>query len=192
MPRQDAAVRGSSLSGGFRFCQCILHGGLSLGASRDVIKLEILERRQCAAIERSDESGAAGVGDLGVNEAERLELLQPSSRQQQRTCRRRRRHEGGEALVAESNSRLLDETVGDVEAVSGAVGAALRPIGSSNIWARSEPGSGGGATAVGAADGAARVGGGTGVARSGGWTRPGTAVVVGAGGRHGAEAGAQA
>ena len=64
-----------------------------------------------------------------------------------------------------SNSRLLDETVGDVEAVSGAMGAA---------------------------DGAARVGGGTGVARSGGWTRPGTAVVVGAGGRHGAEAGAQA
>ena len=91
-----------------------------------------------------------------------------------------------------SNSRLLDETVGDVEAVSGAVGAALRPIGSSNIWARSEPDSGGGATAVGAADGAARVGGGTGVARSGGWTRPGTAVVVGAGGRHGAEARAQA
>ena len=169
-----------------------MHSFLRRGAGKNAIQGEDLERRQRAAVGRGGKSGAAGVGDLGVNEAERLELLQPSSRQQQRTCRRRRRHEGGEALVAESNSRLLDETVGDVEAVSGAVGAALRPIGSSNIWARSEPGSGGGATAVGAADGAARVGGGTGVARSGGWTRPGTAVVVGAGGRHGAEAGAQA
>ena len=46
--------------------------------------------------------------------------------------------------------------------------------------------------AVGAADGAARVVGGTTVAGSGTWTRPGTAVVVGAGGRHGAEAGTQA
>ena len=41
------------------------------------------------------------VGDLGVVEVERVELLQPSSRRRQRTCRRRRRHEGGEALVAE-------------------------------------------------------------------------------------------
>eukprot|EP00964_Phaeocystis_antarctica_P105542 scaffold70538_cov56-Phaeocystis_antarctica.AAC.3 len=53
-------------------------------------------------------------------------------------------------------------------------------------------GSGGGAAScvVGAADGAARVGCGAGVAGSGGWNCPGT--VVGAGGRHGAEVGAQA
>ena len=46
--------------------------------------------------------------------------------------------------------------------------------------------------AVGAADGAARVGGGVSVAGSGGWTRSGTAVVLGAEGRHSAEAGTQA
>ena len=64
-----------------------------------------------------------------------------------------------------SSSQLLDETVGAAEAVSGAVGAALRQIGSSNMWARSE-GSGGGAASCaagavvgGAANGAARVGG---------------------------------
>ena len=60
-----------------------------------------LERRQRAAVERSGEGGAAGVGDLGVAEVERLELRQPSRRRRRRTCRRRRRHEGGEALVAE-------------------------------------------------------------------------------------------
>ena len=49
----------------------------------------------------SDESGAAGVGDLGSAEAEHLELRQPSSRRRRRTCWQRRRHEGGEALVAE-------------------------------------------------------------------------------------------
>ena len=43
-----------------------------------------------------------------------------------------------------SSTQLLDETVGAAKAASGAVGAALRPIGSSNIWARSG-GSGGGA-----------------------------------------------
>ena len=93
------------------------------------------------------------------------------------------------------SGRLLDEAVGAIEGADGAAGAAPKPVGSSNIWARSE-GSGGGATggAVGTVDGAARVGGGAGVAGSGGWTRPGRAVVeVGAGGRHGAEqAGAQA
>ena len=59
------------------------------------------------------------------------------------------------------------EGVGAIEGADGSAGAAPRPIGSSNIWARSE-GSGGGATggAVGAADGAARVGGGAGVAGS--------------------------
>eukprot|EP00964_Phaeocystis_antarctica_P042534 scaffold24385_cov50-Phaeocystis_antarctica.AAC.2 len=79
------------------------------------------------------------------------------------------------------SGQLLAETVDAIEGADGAAGAVPRPIGSSNIWARSE-GSGGGATggAVGAVDGAARVGGGAGVAGSGGWTRPGTAVVVGA------------
>ena len=57
-----------------------------------------------------------------------------------------------------STSQLFDETVGAAEAASGAVGAALRPIGSSNIWARSG-GSGGGAacSAGGAANGTVRV-----------------------------------
>ena len=83
--------------------------------------------------------------------------------------------------------------MGAAEGVGGAASAPSRPSGYSNIWARLA-GSGGGAVggAVGAADGAARVGGGVGVAGSGGWTRPGTVVVVGAGGKYGAEAGAQA
>ena len=56
---------------------------------------------------------------------------------------------------------------------------------------------GGGATggvsgAAGATDCAASVGGGADVAGSGGWNRPGTAVVVGAAGRHSDEVGAQA
>ena len=69
-----------------------------------------------------------------------------------------------------SSSQLLDETVGAAEAASSAVGAALRPSGSSNIWARLG-GSGGdaascavGAVVGGAANGAARVGGGACVA----------------------------
>ena len=91
------------------------------------------------------------------------------------------------------SGQLLEEAVGAIEGAGGAAGAVPRPIGSSAIWARSE-GNGGGATggAGGAADGAASVGGGAGVAGSGGWTRPGMAVVVGAGGRHGDEVGAQA
>ena len=75
------------------------------------------------------------------------------------------------------SGQLLDEAVGASGAIKGACGAV------------------GGATggAVGAANGAAaRVGGGAGVAGSGGWTRASMAVVVGAGGRHSAEAGAQA
>ena len=82
--------------------------------------------------------------------------------------------------------QLLAEAVGAIEGAGGTAGAAPKAIGSTNIWARSA-GSGSGATggAVGVAVGAARVGGGAGVAaRSGGWTRPDTAVVVGAGGRH--------
>ena len=90
-------------------------------------------------------------------------------------------------------SQLLDGSVGATKPPSGTAGAAPGPVGSSNIWARSE-GSGSGATggAVGAVDGAARVGGGAGEAGSSGWTRPGKAVMVGAGGKHGAEAGPQA
>eukprot|EP00964_Phaeocystis_antarctica_P076001 scaffold46961_cov81-Phaeocystis_antarctica.AAC.4 len=67
----------------------------------------MIERRQHAAVKRSDESGAADVGDLGVAEVERRELRQPCRRQRQRTCGRGRRHEGGEALVAE---RVVHET----------------------------------------------------------------------------------
>ena len=66
------------------------------------MQIEELERRQRAAVERSSEGGAAGVGDLGLVETERVELRQPSGRRRRRTCRRRRRcHEGGEALVTE-------------------------------------------------------------------------------------------
>ena len=88
-----------------------------------------------------------------------------------------------------SAAQLLAEAEGAIEGTGGAAGAAPKPIGSSNIWARSA-GSGGGAvgSAVGTSDGAARVGGGVGVAGSGEWTRPGTAVVLGAEGRHRAEA----
>eukprot|EP00964_Phaeocystis_antarctica_P058278 scaffold34559_cov60-Phaeocystis_antarctica.AAC.2 len=70
--------------------------------------------------------------------------------------------------------------------MGGAAGAGHRPIGQSNIWARSAGSRGGAASCgVGAVGGAARKGGSAGVVvGSGRWTRPGTAVVVGAGGRH--------
>ena len=61
--------------------------------------MEPLERRQHAAVERSGEGGAAGVGDLVAAEVELLELRQHFSRRRQRTCRRRRRQEGGEGYV---------------------------------------------------------------------------------------------
>ena len=78
-------------------------------------------------------------------------------------------------------------------AATATTAAEPREAGGTGLVARSEGSRGGAAScAVGAADGAARVGGGAGVAGSSGWTRPGTVVVVGAGGRHGAEAGAQA
>ena len=104
---------------------------------------------------------------------------------------------GGDEL--KRSGQLLDEAVGVIEDAGGAAGAVPKPFFnqfSSKMWARSA-GSGGGATggAVGAKDGAARVGGGgagAAIAGSDGWTRPGTAVVVGAGGRHGPEMGAQA
>ena len=91
-----------------------------------------------------------------------------------------------------SADQLLADAEGAIEGAGpgGAAGAAPKPIGCSNIWARSV-GSGGdalGGGAVGTADGAARVVGGVGVAGSGEWTRPGTAAVLGAEGRHGAEA----
>ena len=47
-----------------------MRGGLPRGARRDAPQLEVLERRQRAAVERSSEGGAAGVGDLGVAEVE--------------------------------------------------------------------------------------------------------------------------
>ena len=82
------------------------------------------------------------------------------------------------------SGQLLDEAVGAIAGAGSVAGTVSKPIGASNIWARSM-GSGGGVTG-------GAVGGGADVAGSGGWTRPGTVVVVGAGGRYGAEAGAQA
>ena len=65
-----------------------VHGVLRRGAGRDAIQVELLERRQRAAVDRSGEGGAAGVGDLGAVEVEHLELRQPSRRRRRRTCRR--------------------------------------------------------------------------------------------------------
>ena len=76
---------------------------------------------------------------------------------------------GGGDEFKRSVAQLLAEAVlGAIEGAGGAAGATPKPIGSSNIWARSE-GSGGGAVigAVGAADGAACVSGGVAVAGSG-------------------------
>ncbi len=55
--------------------ECAKHGveGRRAGASR-AGKVEELERRQRAAIERSDKGGAANVGDLAEREVEQLEL----------------------------------------------------------------------------------------------------------------------
>tara|TARA_B100000780_G_scaffold3822_1_gene3084 strand:+ start:323 stop:490 length:168 start_codon:yes stop_codon:yes gene_type:complete len=55
------------------------------------MQIETLESRQCAAVERSGQSGAASVGDLGFVEEELPELCQHALRRRQRT-RRRRRH----------------------------------------------------------------------------------------------------
>ena len=62
-----------------------IHGGLRRGAGRDAVHAEMLERWQRAAVERSGEGGAAGVGDLGVVEVEPLELRQSSRRRWRRT-----------------------------------------------------------------------------------------------------------
>ena len=48
-------------------------GGFRRLAGGDAIQKELLECRQRAAVERSGEGGAAGVGDLGVAEVERLD-----------------------------------------------------------------------------------------------------------------------
>ena len=91
-----------------RPCQCLTHGGIRRGAGWAAVQIERLERRQRAAVERSDEGGAAGVGDLGAAEVEPLELRQPSSRRRRRTCWQRRRQEGGEALVAKRVANEID------------------------------------------------------------------------------------
>ena len=77
-----------------------MHGSRRRDAG-GITKVERVERRQRAAVERGDQGCTPGVGDLGAFEVELLELLQPSSRRRRRACSRRRRYEGGEALVAE-------------------------------------------------------------------------------------------
>ena len=64
--------------------QCLLDGSFRRGAGRDTVHVDHLERRQRAAVERGGKGGAAGVGDLGFDEAEPLELRQPSCRRRQR------------------------------------------------------------------------------------------------------------
>ena len=66
----------------------------------NIVREELLERRQRAAIERSGEGCAAGVGDLGVVDVERPEVRQHTCRRRRCTYRQRC-HKGGEALVAE-------------------------------------------------------------------------------------------
>ena len=61
-------------------CECLRRCVYRRAVGGDVFKLEHVERRQRAAVERGGEGGATGVGDLGVAEVELLELLQPSSR----------------------------------------------------------------------------------------------------------------
>ena len=85
---------------GSRLCKCLNDGGFRCSAGRDASHTEELERRERAAVERDGEGGAAGVGDVGAAEEERLELRQHPSRRRRRT-RRRRSHEGKEARVAE-------------------------------------------------------------------------------------------
>ena len=54
-----------------------MHGGYRRSPRRagwDTAQPDLLERSQRAAVERSGEGGAAGVGDLGADEIEHLEL----------------------------------------------------------------------------------------------------------------------
>ena len=90
--------------------ECRLDGISRRAAGRDAVQIELLERRQRAAVERSDKGGAAGVGDLCAPEVQPPELRQHSRRRRQRTCRRRRRQEGGEALVAERVAVAKDQS----------------------------------------------------------------------------------
>eukprot|EP00964_Phaeocystis_antarctica_P015487 scaffold8570_cov66-Phaeocystis_antarctica.AAC.2 len=85
---------------GSRLCKCLIDGGFRCSAGRDAGHTDELERRERAAVERDGEGGAAGVGDVGAAEEERLELRQHPSRRRRRT-RRRWSHEGKEARVAE-------------------------------------------------------------------------------------------
>ena len=80
-------------------------------AGRDVLQADTFECRQRAIVQRRDQCGAAGVGDLSLQEAEHLELRQPWIRQRQRTCRRRRRHKGGEAFVAQRVRKIKIEVL---------------------------------------------------------------------------------
>ena len=84
-------------------------------AGRDALQVDTFECRQRAIVQRRDQCGAAGVGDLSVAEklaeAERLELRQPWIRQRQRTCQRRRRHKGGEAFVAQRVRKIKFEVL---------------------------------------------------------------------------------
>ena len=88
------------------FNRLIAGGDAEIKLTKHITKLDVLERRQRAAVERGGEGGAPDVGDLGAVEIELVELLQSSSRRRRscsrwrRVCRRRC-HEGGEALVAE-------------------------------------------------------------------------------------------
>ena len=70
------------------------------------VQKESLERRQRAAVERGGEGSAAGVGDLGVQEDELLELRQHSCRKRRRTCRRRRRRRHARAARPSSPNGL--------------------------------------------------------------------------------------
>ena len=65
---------GSRLGAGSRPCpcECLRRCVYRRIAGAGVIKHELLERRQRAAVERGDEGGAPGVRDLGVAEAELL------------------------------------------------------------------------------------------------------------------------
>ena len=89
---------------GSRCCNCLMHGDSRRITGRGAAYKERLERRQRAAAERSGQSGAAGVGDLGAVEREPLELRQRSRRRRRRTCRRRRRQESKEVRPSTSRS----------------------------------------------------------------------------------------
>ena len=65
--------------------ECRVNGVAHRGADT-IRQTEIFEGWQRAAVERSDQVGAAIVSDLSGAEVERLELRQPSRRLRGRTC----------------------------------------------------------------------------------------------------------